>query len=254
VRRRAARWWRSPLNETSGPDFSLVIPCRNEEALIGGTLLAVEDWLRGHVADYEILVSDDSSTDRSATVVTEYAVGSPQVRLIRGDAARGKGAALSRGFAAARGRIAGFLDADLEIPVENLGTLLEAIRAGADVAIGSKSLARQDRERSPLRRLITWGYSTWVRLWLGSKLSDHQAGIKAMRLDRCRAILARVQNHGWTWDTEFLVYAQQERLVIRECPIETVESARPTRVQVVRDSLRMAGDVVRLALRNVRVR
>jgi glycosyltransferase AglD len=242
------------VSEPVEPEFSLIIPCRNEEDLIAGTLTVVEEWLRRHVESYEILVSDDSSTDRSTQVVTEYAMRSTRVRLIPGDIARGKGAALRRGFAAARGGIAAFLDADLEIPVENLGTLLEAVSAGADIAIGSKSLARKDHDRTLARRLITWGYTTWVRVWLGSRLSDHQAGIKALRMDRCRQIVARVRNTGWTWDTEFLVYAQQERLVIRECPIETVESARPTRVQVVRDSLRMARDVMLLALRGVRVR
>jgi hypothetical protein len=235
------------------PELSLILPCRNEEEVLGSTLEVVDRFLarRGH--SYEILVSDDSSTDGTAGVAAEYARRNLGVRVVPAAAERGKGAALSRGFAAAHGQWAAFLDADLEIPVENLSSLLKALEEGADIAIGSKRIGSDSKRRSSIRRLITAGYAAWVRIWLGSRLSDHQAGAKALRLDRCRSVLERIRSTGWSWDTEMLVYAQQEGLRITECPITTRPTNRASRVHVLRDPLRMAWEVVRLRTRGVRV-
>jgi hypothetical protein len=222
--------------------------------LLRSTLETVERYLAGLVRSHEILVSDDSSTDGSARVAEEFARGTAAVRLVRGGAERGKGAALRRGFRAARGRYAAFLDADLEIPAENLGGLFAALDAGADIAIGSKTIGEEARRRPPLRRLFTLGYTTLVRLLLGSRLGDHQAGIKAFRMDRCRPIFDLVRADGWIWDTEVLVHAQRVGLVVRECPITTRAVRRPSRLSVFRDSIRMARDVLRLRLRGVKVR
>jgi len=236
------------------PALSLVLPCHNEEKLLPSTLDVVRAWLDASGRTYEVLVSDDSSQDRTVAIVEQRAAGWPALRLVPAEPHHGKGAALRRGFRAAAGEYAAFIDADLEIPIENLGPLLEALDAGADVAIGSKRLGEEARRRPLARRLITGGYAAWVRLCLGSRLSDHQAGVKALRLDRCRPILARTRADGWSWDTEFLVYAQQERLVIAERPISTRIVDRASRVDVLRDSLRMASDVLALRRRGVRVR
>ena len=236
------------------PELSLVIPCHNEEKLLPSSLAIIREHLDRLGRSYEVLVSDDSSTDRSVAIVREMAASWPQLRLVPSGPELGKGAALTRGFRCARGERAGFIDADLEIPVENLNALLEAIERGADVAIGSKQLGEEARRRPWIRRMITSGYGAWVSFCLGSRLRDHQAGIKLLRLDRCRGILERVEAHGWSWDTEMLVYAQQERLRIVECSITTRRVDRASKVDVLRDSLRMAWDVLDLRRRGVRIR
>jgi len=236
------------------PALSLVLPCHDEEKLLPSTLDVVRDWLDASGLTYEVLVSDDSSTDRTPAIVRERMPAWPALRLVPPDPRRGKGAALTRGFAAAGGEYAAFIDADLEIPIENLGPLLAALDAGADIAIGSKRMKDDSLRRPLLRRLITGGYAAWVSLCLGSRVRDHQAGLKAMRLDRCRPVLGRVESTGWSWDTEFLVYAQQAGLAIEERGITTRVVDRASRVDVIRDSLRMGLDVLALRRRGVRVR
>lgn len=236
------------------PPLSLVLPCHNEEKLLPSTLDDVRAWLDARGGPYEVIVSDDASTDRSTAIVRERAATWPALKLVVAGPGHGKGAALTAGFRAATCEWAAFLDADLEIPTENLGPLLEALAGGADIAIGSKRIGEEARRRPLLRRLITGGYAAWVRLCLGSRIRDHQAGVKAFRLARCRDVLARVQAPGWSWDTELLVYAQQAGLAIVECPISTRPVDRASKVDVIRDSLRMATDVLALRRRGVRVR
>jgi dolichyl-phosphate beta-glucosyltransferase len=236
------------------PELSLVLPCHNEDQLLPSTLDAVQVWLEASGRTYEVLVSDDSSTDRTTAIVRERMAHWPLLRLVSADPHRGKGAALTRGFRAATGVYAAFIDADLEIPIENLGPLLEALDAGADVAIGSKRMGEDAKRRPLVRRMITGGYAAWVRACLGSRVRDHQAGLKALRLDRCRPLLERVRSAGWSWDTEFLVYVQQERLSIAERAISTRVIDRASRVDVLRDSIRMALDVLALRRRGIRVR
>jgi glycosyltransferase involved in cell wall biosynthesis len=236
------------------PEISLILPCRNEERFLRSTLDEVGRFLASYGRSFEILVSDDSSTDASKAIAEDYARGHPEVRIIPGAPARGKGAALSRGFAAARGTYAAFLDADLEIPVENLRQLFAALDEGADIAIGSKSIGSTGRQRPFVRRMLTGCYTAWVKLMLGSRLGDHQAGAKALCMDRCRAVLGRVKSPGWSWDTEMLIYAQQEGLRIRECAVTTQRQDRASRLQVFRDSIRVGRDVVRLRRRGNRLR
>ena len=84
---------------------------------------------------------DDGSTDATASVVETAASSAPEIQLLRAPLRQGKGAAVRRGMQAAVGRLQLFTDADGATPIQELARLEEAMANGADVAIGSRSLA-----------------------------------------------------------------------------------------------------------------
>src|SRR5205085_298529 len=88
--------------------LSLVLPAFNEEAGIRQAVLEADDALAALVTDYEILVVDDGSRDRTAAVVAELAATRPRVRLLRHGENRGYGAALRTGFEAAEFELVAF--------------------------------------------------------------------------------------------------------------------------------------------------
>ncbi|MDT8342015.1 MAG: glycosyltransferase family 2 protein, partial [Longimicrobiales bacterium] len=161
------------------PILSLVIPARNEAAILEDTLRVVLPALRELEPRSEVIVGDSGSTDGTGDRVRE--LGLPGVRVVRADLP-GKGRILSRALAEARGGIVGFLDADLEIPVGTLAPLLARVRQGADAAVAAKT-PETDRERPRLRRFVSRTYNAVVGLLFGSRLPDHQAGCKLFRAD-----------------------------------------------------------------------
>ncbi len=120
--------------------FSLVIPTYNEGRNIAAMLERLIPVLdASDYADrYEIIVVDDDSPDRTWELAWAVAATYPQVRVIRRQSERGLATAVIRGWQVAGGEVIGVIDGDLQHPPEVLVKLLDAVTAGADLAIGSR--------------------------------------------------------------------------------------------------------------------
>jgi len=131
------------------PWLSVVIPVYNERATIETLLKRVH----AVAVDKEIIVVDDGSTDGTRDLLAGLQTPDGQVRVLLQDDNRGKGAALRRGFEAARGEVVLVQDADLEYDPADYPQLLAPIERGeADVVFGSRFLG------GPHRVLLFWHY------------------------------------------------------------------------------------------------
>src|SRR5271155_1313034 len=127
------------------PELSIIIPAYNEEGRLPRALARIRDYLvaRGmDAAQAEIVVVDDGSTDGTTRVVEDWSRQIPSLRLVSNGENRGKGYSVRHGMLEARGHIALFPDADLSAPIEEADKLFDALKAGNDVAIGSRALDR----------------------------------------------------------------------------------------------------------------
>lgn len=119
--------------------FSLVIPTFNESRNIEPMLqqlVAILDAV--YYAQYEIIVVDDDSPDRTWEVALAVAEKLPQVKVMRRQFERGLATAVIRGWQVSAGEVIGVIDGDLQHPPAVLLQLLQAIRDGADFAIASR--------------------------------------------------------------------------------------------------------------------
>lgn len=119
--------------------FTLVIPTYNESANINNIVRILTQLLDEAIpGDYELIVVDDDSPDGTWKVAASLMSDYPQLRVMRRTEERGLSSAVIRGWQAARGHVLGVIDGDLQHPPHVLLQMLNAIEAGADLAVASR--------------------------------------------------------------------------------------------------------------------
>jgi len=231
------------------PDLSVVIPAFNEQGRLEPTLRAYLGYFRARGRDVEAIVVDDGSTDATTPLVERLAGELSEVRLIRLAQNQGKGYAVRSGVVNARGRRILFADADGATPIEELERLDAALDAGADLAIGSRALQATDVQvQSRLhRRLIGRAFHLLVRLTGVAGIADTQCGFKLFRGPVAHVLFSRMRTTGFSFDVEVLMMARLCGFQIAEVPVNWTHQPG-SRVNLVTDSARMAGDLLRIRL------
>ena len=198
------------------PEVTAIIPVYNDRPALEKALSCSVETLSGFTSSFEIIVAEDGSTDGSAGFVQEYQQREPRIHLLHSDARQGRGRALNRAIREAKGPIVCYYDVDLATDMQHLPTLIGAIREGCDIATGSRLLPDSDIVRTGGREIASRSYNFLVRLFLGSRIYDHQCGFKAFNRGRILEILPFIRDGHWFWDTEILVRAQKNGYRVRE--------------------------------------
>lgn len=193
----------------------------------------------------EITVVDDGSGDDTARRARDAGAD----RVIELPVNRGKGAAVRAGVAASEGRTIVFTDADLAYAPQQIVRLVEAVEDGWDIVVGDRhhpdteTVADASALRSVGGRLV----NAATRLVLVGGHRDTQCGLKAARSDVARLVLGRGRIDGFAFDVEIFATAEANGLSVLPVPV-TVENSTTSTVRVVRDALRLLGDLVRVRL------
>ncbi len=229
--------------------FSLIVPMYNEAPIIEATAKTYQESLAARFADYELIFVDDGSSDDCAARVEALAL--PGVRVIRYTPNQGKGNAVRTGMLAAAGDIRMFLDADVAYGTDVIRRTAElfAARPEADLVIGSRPLHPEGYAGyTPIRKLASRTYIKVLNVAGGLRLSDSQCGCKAYRGPAAEAIFSRTETKGFAFDFETILWAQKLGFGIAELPVKIVNH-RESKVNVLRDSLRMLAELRRIKAR-----
>jgi dolichol-phosphate mannosyltransferase len=186
----------------AGRPLSLVIPAYNEEGAIGQAIAEADEALQRLGVDYEILIVDDGSRDRTAEIVAAAAENRSRVRLLRHGENKGYGAALRTGFEAACFPYVAFTDADCQLDLADLALLLP-LADRYPVVAGY----RVDRKDPALRRFLSWGYNLLARRLLGTRVRDCDCALKIFRRDCLDRLMPEAR--GFFVNTEMLSRARQ---------------------------------------------
>ena len=227
------------------PNLSIVIPAYNESRRIDLTLDELRGALPALGLTWEVRVVDDGSTDDTAARVEAAARSDDRIVLQR-EPHRGKGGAVRAGLVAAAGERRFMCDADLSMPIAELPRFLTLVPAQADIAIGSREGIGARRVGEPAHR--HWMgrlFNTLVRHGALGGISDTQCGFKLFSRQAVDQIFPRTTIDGWAFDIEVLSIARHRGLRIVEVPIEW-HYREHSRVSLLRDSVRMARDVLRV--------
>ena len=146
-------------NADSSVDVSLVLPTYNEGkniAAVIAQLVPILDSVPN--LQYEIIVVDDDSPDRTWEIALNLTDKFPQLRVIRRQGERGLSTAVIRGWQIAQGRILAVMDADLQHPPEVVANLCKEMIRGADLGIASRHVEGGGvSDWSLARRIISRG-------------------------------------------------------------------------------------------------
>jgi dolichyl-phosphate beta-glucosyltransferase len=227
--------------------YSIVIPAYNEGQRLAPSLEKVLAYVHQQGWDAEVIVVNDGSRDNTAEIVREFAAKDPLLRLVENPGNRGKGYAVKNGMLSARGEIIVFSDADLSSPIEEMPKLLEALEAGADIAIGSRWLRSelQIHRQSLHRQLFGRVFNGLNRVILGLKFRDTQCGFKAFTRQAAQMILPLQQIERWGFDPEILFLARKFGLRVDEVAVRWGHVGG-TRINPLLDGARMFQEMVRI--------
>ncbi len=157
----------------AGYSLSIVLPAHNEEAAIAETLHQVLAAVSTWTEDFEVIVVNDGSTDRTRSIVEQMAASDPHIRLINHPVNQGYGAALVSGFEACSKDLVFFMDSDGQFDIRDLERFFPYI-GKYDAVLGYR-IHRQD---TWMRKLNAWGWKMLVRLVFGLRVRDIDCAFK----------------------------------------------------------------------------
>ncbi|MGH9297026.1 MAG: glycosyltransferase [Acidimicrobiales bacterium] len=200
--------------------LAIIIPVLNEEAEVARILTGARALLEARLGEWEIIVVDNASTDRTCELAAPFVDGK-QVRLLRNEVNRGKGYSIRRGMLEATGDLRLMCDADC---VDSLSSVPRMERAAeeVDVVIGSRLRAGASvtRHQPIRRRIVGAGFIALSRVVMGRLPRDVYCGFKLWRAEAASEVFANVTVDGWAFDAEALALVRQLGYTSREVGIE----------------------------------
>lgn len=229
--------------------FSLVIPAYNEEAILTATAKTLTEALdamqkNGIFDAWELIFVSDGSRDATPALIEEASAHDPRIVPCIYSPNRGKGCAVRTGVLASSGDYVLYTDCDLAYGTDKIGEAVQKIKeCGADFLIGSRAIHPEGYAGyNFLRKLASRIYLRVLAAFAGFRLSDSQCGFKCMKGDVGRAIFSKCRTDSFAFDFEVLMRAQRSGKTIAEFPVKIVNH-RASTVHLVRDGLRMLGDI-----------
>lgn len=235
------------LGNGCGPlKLSIVLPVHNEEERL---LCCLDSLLLSYneLAGVEIIVSEDGSTDDTLKIAREYASRYAQIKVVHSERRLGKGGGVVNGLREAGGDLVMFMDSDLSTKPDQIPRLEKAIKEGADLAIGSRSLPKSImiRNRSFMRRVLAVGFNWLFRTLFHIQVRDTQCGFKMMKRKVSRDLVDKIETNGFAFDADLIVKAYDSDYIIREVPI----AWRPvggSKMNLTKHTVEMGTDLLRI--------
>ena len=227
--------------------ISVIIPMFNESKIIQSTAKTLSAYMESHFESYEILFSDDGSTDGCGDLVR--ALNLPSVRIIGYEENRGKGSAVRLGMLEARGDMVLFTDADLAYGTDVIAAFYQHFTSQTptpDLIVGSRNLASDGySDYTITRKLMSKTYLKVLKVLGGLRLSDSQCGCKAFRNEAAKEIFSRCTTDGFAFDFEAILWSQKLGMSASEIGVKIINH-RESKIRYVRDTTRMLKDLQKI--------
>jgi glycosyltransferase involved in cell wall biosynthesis len=194
--------------------------------------------------DAEIIVVDDGSDDGTGANAQRAADRIKSVEVVHHSVNKGKGEALVTGWRHARGDLICFIDADLDLPPDQIPAMVAQLD-GADAVVGAKRSTMTEDDYPPVRRVLSRIFAFLTTGLLGLPIRETQTGLKVFRQALLREVLPHVRIRGYAFDLELILRAHRAGYRVLETPVRLGPGAagaslRPKMLwELGRDTLRL---------------
>lgn len=245
----------------STPRLSIIIPSYNEMTNIErGVLTEIYDYLKNVDYGFELILSDDGSTDGTAAQLDKFAATHKNVTVLHNPHA-GKGPTVQSGMLAAKGEWRLFTDFDQSTPISEIAKFWPHTDS-YPIVIGSREGKGAVRDKEPIHRHIMGrGFNLLVQFLAIPGILDTQCGFKLFRGDVAEKLFSSLVIYGrkeersdaftGAFDVELLFLAIKYGIPIKEIPI-TWHHFETNRVSPIRDSVRMLRDILFIRLEDIK--
>ena len=219
-------------------DVSAVIPTFNEEQTVRKTIEKAVDYFKREDINYEIIVADDGSQDKTLEKVKEVSATQDNVRILTNSKNKGKGFAVKMGVLQAKGRFVLFFDADYSTPIEEFTKFRKWLDTGYPIVIGSRKISSAEVgiHQSLIRESMGKVFTILSNFLITSNISDVTCGFKCFQKEAAQDIFKRQRINGWSFDSEILFIAQKRGYKIKEVPVHWNNMPR-TKVNLFKDAV-----------------
>ena len=239
------------------PYLSVILPSYNEMKNIDrGVLEEVYQFLKDYEKPWELILSDDGSSDGTIPALEEFVKTDPRIKVLLNQH-RGKGPTVKAGMLKATGTWRLFSDFDQSTPIREVRKLLK-YTSECEVIFGSREIIGAKREKEPFyRHLMGRGFNYLVQLLALSGIQDSQCGFKLFSEKATEELFRnlyiysgkneRQDTFTGAFDVELLYLAKKYGFNMKEVPI-LWKHFQSDRVNPVRDSILMFADILRIKM------
>jgi dolichyl-phosphate beta-glucosyltransferase len=197
--------------------ISIILPCYNEEKRISRTLGMIKDYISERKEEFEIIVVNDGSKDKTVEIVKEI---DSSIRIIEYGGNRGKGYAIKKGMLNATGDYAWFMDADGSADAKEFDRFLPLLEEH-DIVIGSRTMENGliKVKEGVVRRFIGFLGHKLIGLVITRDVKDLLCAFKVYNRKAYRAIFEKQISEGMASDFEVIFLAKKLGFKVKEIPI-----------------------------------
>jgi glycosyltransferase involved in cell wall biosynthesis len=225
------------------PRYSIVIPIHNEAECLEAEVMELTGELEARAVEYEILLAENGSSDATPALAEALAASNPRISVLRMPVPD-YGEAMKQGMLVGRGDYLVNFDIDFHDVAFMLeaGEILSATNVG--IVVGSKLMQGAEDRRSPIRHLISLGFTTILRVLFDPRMDDTH-GMKVLKREVVQRFAPRTRFTTDVFDTELIIRARRARIPVRAIPVK-VEEKRKARSSIVRRIPRTLKNLLRL--------
>ena len=198
----------------------IILPVYNEETDLPNSIKRLTRFLAANLTNpWQITIADNASTDSTGPVSQALCQQYPNVNYLHLPQ-KGRGRALRTAWLQSSADIVSYMDVDLSTDIVHFPEMVAALESGYQLAVGSR-LSRGSRVTRGFKRdFISRSYNLIVKVMFFTTFPDAQCGFKALRREAAEAIVPRIENNNWFFDTELLIIAAKNGYRIKSVPVK----------------------------------
>jgi dolichol-phosphate mannosyltransferase len=224
------------------PSISVIVPVFNQQSRIYYSLKKIKQAVESAFSQYELIVVNDGSTDKTLTILKCIAFTDEHIRVLSYAPNRGKGYAVRQGILHSHGDAVLFLDGDLNISPDSIKDYIEKLST-YDLVIASKRHPESSVTIPKSRAFLSRAFNLLVKMAIGIPQKDTQVGFKVGNGEIMRTIFRNVSVHRYAFDVELLTIASIMHLKVQEMPV----IVKIDRIFNIKEIVKMFVDVAQIS-------